>query len=66
MRVVTVSTRNWLLAGTVVWDQDGERWVIESVGVDRVVVQHGDRGRHELLQRDLVTWVEDGEWKLVE
>ena len=49
MRVVTVSTRNWLLAGTVVWDQDGERWVIESVGVDRVVVQHADRGRHELL-----------------
>ena len=57
---------DWLRPGTVVWDQDGERWVVDSVGVERVVVQHADRGRHELLLTDLVNWVEYGEWKRTE
>lgn len=60
-----MATPEWLGEGAAVWDPDDERWVVHEVGPKWVVVQNPDRGRHKLLQQDLVEWVEDGEWKVL-
>ena len=60
------STPDWLRVGATVWDQDGERWTIRSIGATKVAVAHPDRGEHRLLRSDLVEWVEDGDWESME
>jgi hypothetical protein len=47
----------------VVVDQEGERWRITDVGALEVRLGHPERGRHALRRRDLVAWVEDGDWE---
>lgn len=57
-----MATHDWLSEGAVLRDRDDERWVIRSVGAKWVEVGHATRGEHRLLRRDLVEWVESGDW----
>lgn len=57
-----MSAPDWLSEAGSVWDQEGERWVIRSVGADWVELGHPDRGRHRIQRSDLVEWVENGDW----
>lgn len=57
-----MSTPDWLSEGATLRDQDGERWVIRSVGIKWVALGHTTRGEHKLLRSDLVDWVENGDW----
>ncbi|MFB6121339.1 MAG: hypothetical protein ABEJ68_09515 [Halobacteriaceae archaeon] len=58
-----MTTPDWLSAGRVVVDPDGERWRIREVGPVEVELGHPERGAHTLRTRDLVAWVEDGDWE---
>lgn len=57
-----MSSPNWLSEAASVWDSDGDRWVIRSIGAEWVEIGNTDRGVHRILRSDLVDWVEDGEW----
>ena len=61
-----MSTPDWLRAGAVVWDEEGERWEVRDVGVRWIEVRHARRGGHELLREDLIEWVAEGEWGIPE
>lgn len=54
---------DWLSGGATVWDPDGDRWLVQSVDARWVHVENPDRGRHRLRRRDLVKWVESGDWE---
>lgn len=55
-------TPDWLRAGRTLRDPEGERWTVREVGPLEVELGHPDRGAHRLRRRDLVAWVEDGDW----
>lgn len=56
----------WLRVGTDLVDESGDEWLIRGVEPDRVTLQHPDRGIHQVLREDLVAWVEDGRWTVLE
>lgn len=58
-----MSTPEWLSAGRVVVDPEGERWRIREVSAVEVRLQHPERGVHALRKADLVEWVEAGDWE---
>ena len=58
-----MATPDWLSAGRVVVDPEGERWRIREVGAVEVTLQHPERGGHALRKDDLLTWVESGDWE---
>jgi hypothetical protein len=56
---------DWLTVGTTLVDPDGLEWFVREVSGGRTTVQHPEQGAHEVRTRDLVDWVESGDWERV-